>query len=180
MKKLILFIGMMSALGLIFAPEIINQNSKKIYVVETGDSIERISGIFKILPWQLRQENGLKPGVIIHPGQILKIPEVEWRSYEGNASWYGPGFHGKDMANTKRYNQNKILVAHRYLPLGINVRITNLDTGASIIAPVLDRGPYAIDDNGNYSREVDLSFGAAKLLGVIKPGVIPIRIEPLG
>jgi len=178
-KKLILFIGMMAVLGLIFAPDIPDQNPEKIYVVKAGDSIERISGTFKILPWQLRQENGLEPGVIIHPGQILKIPEIEWTPYEGKASWYGPGFHGEPMANAQIYNQNKISVAHRTLPLGIKVKVTNLKNGKTIIAPVLDRGPYA-KKNGRYSREIDLSRKAAELLGALKPGIIPIKIEPLG
>lgn len=130
MKKLILFIGMMAAIGLIFASEIADENFK-------------------------------------------------WQVYAGKASWYGPGFHGKEMANGEIYNQHKILVAHRTLPLGIRVKITNLHNDKSIIAPVLDRGPY-IKKNGRYSREIDLSRKAAKLLGALKPGIILVKIEPLG
>ncbi|MBU2219231.1 septal ring lytic transglycosylase RlpA family protein [Patescibacteria group bacterium] len=130
MKKLILFIGMMAAIGLIFASEIADENFK-------------------------------------------------WQVYTGKASWYGPRFHGEPMANTQIYNQNKISVAHRTLPLGIKVKVTNLKNGKTIIAPVLDRGPY-IKKNGRYSREIDLSRKAAKLLGALKPGIILVKIEPLG
>jgi rare lipoprotein A len=83
------------------------------------------------------------------------------------------------MANTEIYDQDKILIAHRHLPLGIKVKVTNLDNGRSIIAPVLDRGPYAKNEKGQYDREVDLSLGAAKILGAIKSGIIPVKIEPL-
>jgi len=57
------------------------------------------------------------------------------------ASWYGPGFNGRKMANGQIYDMNDISVAHRTLPFGTKLRITNLMNGKSIIAPVLDRGP---------------------------------------
>jgi len=152
------------------------------YTVRRGDSIEKIAREYIILKWQLRQANDFKKGVIIHPGQKIKIPRIDWskKSYVGKASWYGPGFHGKKMANGQVYNQNKILIAHRTLPLGLKVRITNLENGSSIVAKVLDRGPYTDNDkDGKYDREVDLSFGAAKVLGSVKEGVVPVLIEPI-
>lgn len=98
----------------------------------------------------------------------------EYYHRTGIASWYGQKFHGKKMANGEIYNQNNILVAHRFLPLGIHVRVTNLLNGKSIIAPVLDRGPYI------KSRELDLSLGAAKVLGAVEKGIIPVSVEILG
>ena len=77
------------------------------------------------------------------------------------------------------YNQNKILVAHRHYPFGTKLKITNLENGKSVVAPVLDRGPYTMK-GGKYNREIDLSLGAAKALGAVEKGVIPVRIEPLG
>jgi len=152
---------------------------KTYYLVQKGDSINRIATQYQILPWQLRKENHLgAKDDLIHPGQRLLIPDIVWKSYKGRASWYGPGFHGKKMANGEVYNQNKVLVAHRTFPLGLRVRITNLKNSKSIIAEVLDRGPYT-KKNGKYDREVDLSYKAAKLLGVVKPGIISVQITPL-
>jgi len=148
------------------------------YKVKKGDNLESIARKFKVHIYQIKQWNHLKDD-IIHPGQILKIKIVRYRIYCGKASWYGPGFHGKQMANGEIYDQNKVLIAHRHLPINTITRITNLDNSLSIIAPVLDRGPYTTDDNGKYTREVDLSKGAAKLLRAIKPGVIDVKIEPL-
>jgi rare lipoprotein A (peptidoglycan hydrolase) len=151
----------------------------KAHVVKVGDSINRIADKHNILAWQLRKANGMgSKDKLIHPGQKLLIPEVQWKAYNGRASWYGPGFHGKKMANGKIYDQNQILVAHRTLPLGLRVKITNLNNNKSLEALILDRGPYTII-NGKYDREVDLSFKAAKLLGAVKQGVIPVKITPL-
>ncbi len=153
--------------------------NRTCYVVQSGDSINKIADRHQILPWQLRKANGMGVrDVLLQPGQRLVIPDVKWKSYKGRASWYGPGFHGKRMANGEIYDQNEILVAHRTLPLGLKVRITNLENSKSIIAEVLDRGPYT-KKNGKYDREVDLSFAAAKLLGAIEPGVISVKITPL-
>jgi len=172
-----------SLLSVVEASTLVEEDDIKFvsYTVKLGDSIERISDKNRILAWQLLQANGFSRGVIIHPGQKMKIPLINWSksSYEGLASWYGPGFHGKPMANTKVYDRNDILVAHRTLPLGVKIRVTNLNNGKSVVAPVLDRGPYA-KSGGKYTREIDLSYGAAKKLGAIKHGVIPVKIDILG
>ncbi|MEK9154876.1 MAG: septal ring lytic transglycosylase RlpA family protein [Patescibacteria group bacterium] len=94
----------------------------------------------------------------------------------GVASWYGPGFHGRKTASGIIFNQNEITVAHRTLPFGTMISITNLINGKTIMAPVLDRGPYT-RKNGRYSRDVDLSYQAAKLLGAVEKGVVPILIK---
>lgn len=97
----------------------------------------------------------------------LKTPAV----VRGWASWYGSGFQGKKMANGKRFDLRKISVAHRSLPLGTKVRIMNLRNRKSIVAFVSDRGPYI------RGREMDLSYAAAKKLGAVRDGVIPVKIE---
>ncbi|MBU2219773.1 septal ring lytic transglycosylase RlpA family protein [Patescibacteria group bacterium] len=79
------------------------------------------------------------------------------------------------MASGKRYDQDKILIAHRHYPMGLMVRITNLQNGLSVIARVEDRGPYHETD----IREVDLSLGAARVLRSVRQGVVPVKIEPL-
>ncbi len=89
----------------------------------------------------------------------------------GNASWYGPGFHGRRTANGERYNQNGLTAAHRTLPFGTKVRVTNLRNNRSVIVRINDRGPYA------HGRIIDLSAGAARIIGLFSSGVAPVRVE---
>ncbi len=91
----------------------------------------------------------------------------------GIASWYGPGFHGNTSASGERYNQNDLTAAHRTLPFGTNVRVTNLNNGSSVIVRINDRGPYS------RGRIIDLSAAAARVLGMIQTGVAPVKIEVL-
>lgn len=93
---------------------------------------------------------------------------------EGIASWYGPGFHGKKTASGERFNQYSISAAHKILPLGTDVRVTNLENGRVLILRINDRGPF-VDD-----RVIDLSRGAAQRLGVIAKGTARVRIQSLG
>jgi rare lipoprotein A len=92
---------------------------------------------------------------------------------QGMASWYGPGFHGNLTANGERYNQYALTAASKTLPFGTRVRVTNLDNGRSVVVRVNDRGPYV----GN--RVIDLSMGAAQVLGTISSGVSSVRLEVL-
>lgn len=89
----------------------------------------------------------------------------------GIASWYGPGFHGRPTASGIIYNQNELTAAHQTLPLGTRVMVTNLDNGRSTEVAINDRGPFA------KGRILDLSYAAAKTLGMIVPGTIPVRVE---
>jgi len=150
------------------------------YIVSHGDSIERIARKHFVRKWQLREANGFERGVIIHPGQKIKVPRIDWskKSYVGKASWYGPKFHGKKMANGKIFDQDKLLVAHRTLPLGLKVRITNLENGKSAVVRVLDRGPYT-KKYGKYDREVDASRGLAEYLDFLNEGITTVSIEPI-
>lgn len=97
--------------------------------------------------------------------------KLEFQS--GSASWYGPGFHGRKTASGERFNMYGMTAAHRYLPLGTKVRVTNMDTGKSIVVKVNDRGPY----HGN--RILDLSKAAARSLGMIKSGTCKVKLERL-
>ncbi|MEQ8757198.1 MAG: septal ring lytic transglycosylase RlpA family protein [Coleofasciculus sp. G1-WW12-02] len=92
---------------------------------------------------------------------------------KGIASWYGPGFHGNRSASGERFNQNALTAAHRSLPFGTNVRVTNLNNGRSVIVRINDRGPYA------RGRVIDLSAAAARVLGLLRTGVAPVQIEVL-
>src|SRR6185503_9280015 len=91
----------------------------------------------------------------------------------GIASWYGPTFYGKSTANGELYDGNALTAAHRTLPMPVNVRVTNLDNGKSIIVRVNDRGPYA------RGRIIDLSRRAAELLDVVQSGTAKVRVTYL-
>lgn len=91
----------------------------------------------------------------------------------GVASWYGPGFHGRATASGERYDQNELTAAHRTWPLGTPVRVTHLDSGRSVVVRINDRGPF-VDD-----REIDLSYGAARKLGMVRAGTARVRLEPI-
>lgn len=94
-----------------------------------------------------------------------------WREHVTKASWYGPDFQGKKMANGKRFDERKLLAAHRTLPLGTMIRVTNLLNGRSVKVLVADRGPFI------GGRGVDLSRRAMQILDGIDDGVIPVRVE---
>ena len=91
----------------------------------------------------------------------------------GLASWYGPGFHGSPSASGETFNQNAMTAAHRTLPFGTQVLVTNMDNGHSVVVRINDRGPYAGD------RVIDLSTAAARVLGLIQSGVAPVRLDVL-
>ncbi len=91
----------------------------------------------------------------------------------GIASWYGPTFYGHRTANGEMYDGNSLTAAHKTLPLPVNVRVTNLDNGKSIVVRVNDRGPYA------RGRIIDLSKRAAELLDVVQTGTARVRVTYL-
>lgn len=89
------------------------------------------------------------------------------------ASWYGPRFHGNLTANGEIYDQMALTAAHKSLPFGTLLRVTNLKNGKSALIRINDRGPY-ID-----GRDLDLSKGTAAALGMIHRGVIRVKVEKL-
>ena len=99
------------------------------------------------------------------PGQVYRE--------SGVASWYGKDFHGRKTANGETYDMYGLSAAHRTLPLGTHIRVTNLDNYKSITVKVNDRGPYA------KMRVLDLSYGAAKQLGFVAQGTAQVKIESL-
>lgn len=106
------------------------------------------------------------------PSQSIAFGPVRF-SLRGMASWYGPGFHGNRTANGETYNQYALTAAHRSLPFGTKVRVTNTSTGRSVVVRINDRGPYI------GGRVLDLSAGAARVLGMMGSGVAPVRVEVL-
>lgn len=89
----------------------------------------------------------------------------------GKASWYGPGFHGKKTSSREIYDMHDMTAAHRTLPFGTYVIVTNLNNEKTVMVKINDRGPFV------EGRVIDLSYAAASSLGMVEPGVIPVRIE---
>lgn len=92
-------------------------------------------------------------------------------SQTGVASWYGRQFHGRKTASGETFDMNELTAAHRSLPLNCYIRVTNKENGKSVVVKVNDRGPF----HGN--RVVDLSYGAAKRLGITNSGTAKVNIE---
>ena len=89
----------------------------------------------------------------------------------GRASWYGPPYHNRVGSNGEVYNMHAMTAAHRTLPLGSVVRVTNLKTGHAALVRITDRGPFIP------GRVLDLSLAAARKLDVYSPGVAEVRVE---
>src|ERR1041384_4182842 len=86
----------------------------------------------------------------------------------GAASWYGPGFHGKRTASGERFNTDGLTAAHKTLPFGTKIRVTNERTGKSVVVRINDRGPYA------HGRVIDLSKAAAQAVGISGVGRVTL------
>ncbi|MEZ4598840.1 MAG: septal ring lytic transglycosylase RlpA family protein [Syntrophotaleaceae bacterium] len=92
---------------------------------------------------------------------------------QGMASWYGRKFHGKKTSNGEIYDMHAMTAAHKTLPMGTLVRVTNVLNGREVTVRINDRGPFT------KGRVIDVSYAAAKLLGLVGPGTAPVRIEAL-
>lgn len=107
-------------------------------------------------------------------GALLALaPLCAQASYTGEASWYGPGFYGNRTANGEVFRPGTMTAAHRYLPFGTRVRVTNLDNGRSTVVRINDRGPYY------GGRIIDLAHGAAQRLGLTSSGVARVKLQVL-
>jgi rare lipoprotein A (peptidoglycan hydrolase) len=88
------------------------------------------------------------------------------------ASWYGPGFAGRRTSSGEAYNPEALTAASKTLPLGSHVRVTNPDTGRSVVVRINDRGPFV------HGRSLDLSHGAARQIGLTGKGVGRVQVTP--
>ncbi len=91
----------------------------------------------------------------------------------GKASWYGDKEHGKRSASGEVFNRNAYTAAHKELPFGTVVRVTNRENGRQVEVRINDRGPYIV------GRVIDLSYAAAKSIGLVRSGVAEVKIEVL-
>ena len=94
-------------------------------------------------------------------------------SETGKASYYGDRHHGQKTANGERFDQNALTAAHRTLPFGTRVRVTNLNNERSVVLRINDRGPFV------RGRIIDVSRAAAVRLDMLRAGVVPVRVEAL-
>lgn len=103
--------------------------------------------------------------------QVVKSPQVPKDVQEGLASYYHDSLHGNLTANGETYNRNALTGAHRTLPFGTEVRVTNRTNGRSVRLRINDRGPF-VD-----GRIIDVSRRAAELLDFVDGGVVEVRVE---
>lgn len=96
------------------------------------------------------------------------------RSDYVEASWYGPKFNGRPTSSGERFDMYAMTCAHKKFPFGTRLRVTNPDNKRSVVVTVNDRGPFIP------GRDLDLSYGAAKKIGLVEKGVGKVRIEHLG
>ncbi len=104
------------------------------------------------------------------------IPPTQPTGYgplEGIASWYGDDFHGRKTSSGERYNMYKLTAAHKTMPLGSRVRVTRLDNDREVEVKINDRGPFV------EGRIIDLSYGAAIRLDMVRDGVARVKITVL-
>ncbi|MFW6088155.1 MAG: septal ring lytic transglycosylase RlpA family protein [Gemmatimonadota bacterium] len=108
-----------------------------------------------------------------HPGPVPMESVTSGWQEEGEASWYGPGFHGRQTASGEIYDMEAMTAAHRELPFGSRVRVIHLDNGRETRVRINDRGPFA------RGRVLDLSRAAARDLDMLGSGTARVRIEVL-
>ena len=101
------------------------------------------------------------------------VPSSIGSSETGLASWYGHPYHGRAAANGEIYDMEKMTAAHRTLPFGTFVRVTNLTNAKSVDVRIIDRGPFVA------GRIIDLSHAAAEVIEMIGPGVAQVRVDIL-
>lgn len=119
------------------------------------------------------QKSFRRPAIVLTVLALLCAAAQAQRAEEGLASWYGGSFDGQKAASGEIYHQEEMTAAHRTLPFGTAVRIRRVDTGASVVVRINDRGPYI------ESRIIDLSNAAARKLDMLQPGVVPVALEIL-
>jgi len=118
-----------------------------------------------------RLRSGL--AIMLAVGLLAATDAAASSSYDrvGEASWYGKRYHGRTTANGESFDMNALTAAHRRLPFGTLVRVTNLANKRSLVVRINDRGPYA------GGRIIDLSRRAASLLGFQHHGVTKVRVQ---
>ncbi len=119
------------------------------------------------------KERGFKP-YEINGERYYPMPDAEGFVQTGTASWYGEKFHGRRTASGEVFDMYRKSAAHKILPLGTYVKITNLKNRQEVVVRINDRGPFV------KGRVIDLSYAAAKEIGMIEPGVTKVKVVAMG
>jgi rare lipoprotein A len=109
------------------------------------------------------------------PEPVQPPSRMAWRAQDGYATYLAPMFHGRTSASGERFDERKLVAAHRTLPFGSVVRVTNVKNGRSVTVRIIDRGPYG--KNYREGTIIDLSRAAASRLRMIRDGQVPARME---
>ena len=120
-----------------------------------------------ISPFQMDRDSLGSPDAATELKELGKLFMIT----EGTASYYADRFHGRLTANGERFNMHELTAAHKSLPFGSMVRVTNLSNGKMVLVRINDRGPYI------KGRIIDLSLEAAKEIDLLQKGVTKVRIE---
>jgi rare lipoprotein A len=128
-----------------------------------------------------QREDGLRGILVILLVYFLVFPFASCASYHTNpeteyviASWYGSEFHGKPTSSGEPFDMYAYTCAHREYPFGTKLKVTHASNGRSVNCLINDRGPFVS------GRDIDLSYAAAREIGLLKPGTSPVMIEYMG
>lgn len=139
------------------------QTSANYTSIQSG--ISAVPVLEKVIsPFQMQRDSLASPDAEKELGKLFMITE-------GKASYYADRFHGRLTANGERFNMHELTAAHKSLPFGSMVRVTNLSNGKKVLVRINDRGPYI------KGRIIDLSLEAAKEIDLLQKGVTKVRIE---
>lgn len=178
------------------AYELTAGTTKLLYKIgEYTFEVVRAPSDWPLINKDIEKIDGLSPKEAIRLGRVknspytvngktyypMSVEEAENYSETGIASWYGYETAQKGAymtANGEAFNPNGLTGAHKYLPLPIHVKVTNLENSRSIIVRVNDRGPFPCEENPKSGeRIIDLSMGAAKSLGFYEKGTVRVKVE---
>ncbi len=127
--------------------------------------VDRVNGAVSTIPTQ-------RP-YVINNRTYFPLPISRGYVEQGVASWYGPNFHGRRTSNGEQYNMHKQTAAHKILPMNTMVLVTNLENNRKTVVRINDRGPF-ID-----GRIIDLSYSAAREIGLIRKGTARVQVTAL-
>ena len=136
-----------------------------------GVPIENRSQSSSVPKAEPKSKLGNPPSYVVFGKRYYVLDSAEGFVQRGKASWYGTKFHGRPTSSGETYNMYALSAAHKTLPIPVYVHVKNLDNGRSMIVRVNDRGPFV------EGRIIDLSYAAAKKLGVDGPGTANVEIR---
>ena len=137
----------------------------------TSTTLARAQRLVAFLTLSLMLFGSFVPGDAVARSVKKRVKQA--RRESGYASWYGPGFYHRRTASGEIFNPREMAAAHRTLPLGTRVRVTNLDNGRRVVVRINDRGPY------KKNRVIDVTPAVARRLDFKRDGLTKVRIDVL-